>query len=116
MRTEREKQEELKRLRNLAYLLDNSIEIPIINYRIGIEPLIGLVPVAGDAIGYLMSAYLIWRARRFDAPPEMITRMFFYATLDFFVGSIPVVGDIFDFLFKPNARNVRMLERWLSES
>lgn len=116
MRTTKEKQKELERLRNLAFWLDNSIEIPIINYRIGIEPLIGLVPVVGDAIGYGFSAYLIWRARRFDAPPEMITRMFAYATLDFFVGSIPVVGDIFDFLFKPNARNVRLLESWLSES
>jgi hypothetical protein len=110
------KESELRRLRNLAFLLDNAFEIPGINYRIGIEPILGLVPVVGDAIGYAFAAYLIWQARRFEAPPEMITRMFLYATLDFVVGSIPVVGDIFDFLFKPNARNVRMLDQWLSES
>lgn len=110
------RQRELERLRHLAYLLDNAFRIPVIDYRIGIEPIVGLVPVVGDAIGYLLAAYLIWRARRFGAPDSMIVTMLANATLDFFVGSIPVVGDIFDFLYKPNARNMRMLERWLSES
>lgn len=107
---------ELRRLRKLAHLLDNSIRIPVIGYRFGIEPLIGLIPGAGDAVGYLLGAYLIWQARRFGAPKSMIAKMFLYATLDFAVGSIPVIGDIFDFLFKPNARNIRMLDAFLSES
>lgn len=107
---------ELERLRHLAYLLDNAFRIPVIDYRIGIEPIIGLVPVIGDTIGYLLAAYLIAQARRFGAPRSMIVTMLANATLDFVVGSIPVVGDIFDFLYKPNARNMRMLERYLSES
>ena len=110
------KERELERLRRLAYLMDNAFEIPVIGYRIGLEPIIGLIPVVGDAIGYAFSAYLIWQAKRFDAPTEMIARMFVNATLDFTVGAIPVIGDIFDFLFKANARNVRMLDRWLAES
>ena len=108
------RQAELKRLRNLAYLLDNSFRIPVIGYRFGLEPLLGLIPVVGDAAGYLFSGYLIWQARRFNAPRSLITKMFVYATLDFAVGSIPVVGDIFDFFFKANARNYRLLERYLS--
>lgn len=114
MPTPRER--ELKRLRNLAYLLDNSLRIPGISYRFGIEPLIGLLPVVGDAVGYLFATYLIVQARRFDAPRSMLAQMFFNATLDFVVGSIPIFGDIFDFAFKPNARNVRLLEKHLSES
>ena len=110
------RQSELQRLRHLAYLLDNAFRIPGIGYRIGIEPIIGLVPVIGDTIGYLLAAYLIAQARRFGAPTSMITRMLMNATLDFVVGTIPVIGDIFDFLYKPNARNMRMLERYLSES
>ena len=109
------RQAELKRLRNLAYLLDNAFRIPVIDYRIGIEPIIGLVPVIGDTIGYLLAAYLIAQARRFGAPTSLIATMLGNATLDFVVGSIPVVGDIFDFLYKPNARNMRMLERYLSD-
>lgn len=103
-------------MRNLAYLLDNSFRIPGIGYRFGIEPLIGLIPVAGDLAGFVLSSYLIWQAKRFGAPRSMLTRMIFYAGLDFVVGTVPVIGDIFDFLFKPNARNMRMLETYLSES
>lgn len=110
------KQAELRRLRALADLLDNAFRIPVIGYRFGLDPLLGLIPVVGDAAGYLFSGYLILQARRFGAPRSMITKMLIYSTLDFTVGSIPVIGDLFDFLFKPNARNVRMLERFLSEA
>lgn len=110
------RQRELKRLRNLAFLLDNAFEIPVIRYRIGIEPIIGLFPVVGDLIGYVLAAYLIFQARRFGAPTHLLGQMLVNATLDFVVGSVPVLGDIFDFAFKPNARNMRLLERYLSES
>lgn len=110
------RERELKRMQNLAYLFDNSLRIPGIGYRFGIEPLIGLVPLVGDFAGFVMASYLIWQAKRFGAPRSMLVRMTFYAALDFTVGTVPVIGDIFDFLFKPNARNMRMLEEFLSET
>ena len=108
------KQAELRRLQNLAHLLDNAFRVPVVGYRFGIEPLLGLIPVIGDATGYLFSGYLIWRAWRLDAPRSMITKMLVYATLDFAVGSVPIIGDVFDFFFKANSRNYRLLEDFLS--
>lgn len=104
---------ELERLRHLAYLLDDAFRIPIVNYRFGIDSLIGLVPVIGDLAGFFVSAYLIYRARRLGAPSELQARMMAHSTLDLFIGSVPVVGDVLDFFIKPNRRSIRLLESYL---
>ena len=104
---------ELLELRRFANLLDEAFRIPIIGYRVGLEPLIGLVPVIGDFSGFVLSGYLILRAARLGVPRETIVRMVVNALLDAIIGSIPVVGDVFDFFWKVNKRNLRLVERHL---
>ena len=104
---------ELDELRRFARLLDEAFRIPVIGYRVGLEPLLGLVPVIGDFSGFVLSGYLIVRAARLGLPRDLIVRMVVNALLDASIGSIPVVGDVFDFFWKVNKRNLRILERHL---
>lgn len=104
---------DLEDLRRFARLLDEAFKIPIINYRVGLEPILGLVPVLGDFSGFLLSGYLIVRAARLGLPRELVVRMVVNALLDAAIGSIPVVGDVFDFFWKVNKRNLRLVERYL---
>ena len=77
----------------------------------GVDAMLGLVPVIGDAISAAIASYIIWEARRLGAPRWLITRMAMNTTLDTLVGSIPVVGDIFDVAYKSNLKNVALLKR-----
>ena len=104
---------ELEELRRFARLLDEAFKIPILNYRVGLEPILGLVPVLGDFSGFVLSGYLIVRAARLGLPRELVVRMVVNALLDAAIGSIPVVGDVFDFFWKVNKRNLRLVERYL---
>lgn len=101
----------LKRLRHLANLLDNAFTIPGTKFRIGLDPIIGLIPGAGDLITSLISLYIIIEARKLGAPRSTRTRMLLNVGIDFLVGTIPLLGDIFDAGWKCNVRNLRILER-----
>lgn len=94
----------------LARLLDSSIRLPG-GFRIGIDALIGLVPGIGDAAGVLISAYIVARAARLGVPRGVLLRMILNVLIDGLVGAIPVAGDVFDAVWKSNARNLRLLER-----
>lgn len=104
----------LSRIRTLTRLTDDAIRLPIINYRIGFDPLIGLIPGAGDTVGFVLSAYLLLEARRLGVPGNVLVRMLGNVVLDALVGAVPLVGDLFDFAFKANRRNMNLLERSLS--
>ncbi len=105
---------ELRELRRFAHLLDEAFRIPIVGYRVGLEPILGLVPIIGDVSGFLISGYLIVRAARLGLPKSLVSRMIYNAVLDAAIGSIPIVGDIFDFFWKANKRNMRLVERHLA--
>ena len=105
-----DKEAMLARLRSLSQLLDNAFEIPIINYRIGLDAIIGLVPGFGDAAGALISGYIVYEAARMNAPRSVLAQMVMNVALEFIIGSIPVIGDLFDAMFKANIRNMRLLE------
>ncbi len=105
---------ELYELRRFAHLLDEAFRIPVIGYRVGLEPILGLIPIVGDVSGFLVSGYLIFRASRLGLPREIISRMVYNAALNAVIGSIPIVGDLFDFFWKVNKRNVRLVERHLA--
>lgn len=105
---------ELRELRNFAHLLDEAIHIPVINYRIGLEPILGLIPIVGDVSGFALSCYIIFKAARLGVPRRLVARMVFNAFLNTLVGSIPLVGDLFDFFWKVNKRNMRLVERYLA--
>lgn len=100
-------------MRRVAFLLDAAIPIPGTSWRIGLDPLIGLVPGIGDTLGGLASLYAVLVAARLGAPPSVLARMGVNAGLDALVGAVPLVGDLLDFAFRGNLRNVELLEAWL---
>jgi hypothetical protein len=100
----------LKRVRTLAYMLDNSIPIPGTSRRVGLDPLLGLIPGGGDVASAVVSAYIVLEAARFGLPRETLMRMLANLATDTVLGSVPVVGDFFDATWKSNSRNVALLE------
>ena len=100
-----------KRLEQLAWLLDESIRLPG-GFRVGADGLIGLIPGIGDLAGAALGSYLIYEARSMGAPKRLLTRMAMNVGLETLVGTIPLVGDIFDFYYKANRRNIDLLRRY----
>lgn len=103
-----------KRLRVLAKLLDNSISIPGTSWKIGFDPIIGLIPGIGDLIGAVVSGYIILEAARADIHPLILARMLANVGIDTMLGAVPAVGDVFDAAWKSNMKNVALLERHLA--
>lgn len=102
-------------LERIALLMDKSIRIPGTDLTFGLDPVIGLLfPVAGDAIGAIVSAYMVLVSVRYGLPKIVIARMVFNIAADFVVGSIPVVGDAADFVWRVNTRNLRLLNKYAS--
>jgi hypothetical protein len=97
------------RLEALARLLDGAFAIPGTNQRVGLDAMIGLVPVLGSAATAVVSAYIIMEARRLGLPRWKVARMIGNLALDSMVGSIPIAGNVFDVFFRSNQRNVRIL-------
>lgn len=105
-----------RRLERLAWLLDSSIRIPVVGWRIGLDSLIGLIPGVGDALGGLVSTYILAQGVRLRASKATLARMLFNVALEFFAGLVPVAGDLFDMGFKSNQRNVELLQAYLDDS
>lgn len=101
----------LQRLRGLSHVLDNAIAIPGIGYRIGLDPVIGLLPGGGDVIAGLISIYVVAEAARLGVPTATLGRMGVNILIEVLMGAIPMIGDFFDVVWKANARNVDLLER-----
>jgi hypothetical protein len=102
-------------VRVLAQLLDNSITIPGTSYKIGLDPIVGLIPGIGDLIGAVLSAYIILEAARAEVPGFLLFRMLVNLGFDTLLGAVPAIGDLFDAAWKSNTRNVALLERHLSK-
>lgn len=100
----------LSRLRGLSRLLDNAFRIPIIGYRIGLDPILGLIPGVGDALTLLPAGYIVFEAYRLGVPKATLLRMLANVGLEALVGTVPLLGDVFDATFKANARNMALLE------
>jgi hypothetical protein len=103
--------EDLERLRALARVQDELVRIPGTNIRFGLDALMGLIPGAGDMVSGGVSAYVMLAATRMGAPPSVIARMAGNIALDMLIGTVPLLGDLFDVGWKSNTRNVRLLER-----
>ncbi|MBW4594959.1 MAG: DUF4112 domain-containing protein [Brasilonema angustatum HA4187-MV1] len=104
----------LNRIRKLSVLMDTSIRVPFFGFRVGLDPIIGLVPGAGDLISTTFSAYIIFLATRFGIPPKDLAQMIFNISLEAVVGTVPLVGDLFDAFYKSNIRNLAILEQHLT--
>lgn len=104
----------LERVRRIAHWTDNAFRIPGTPWRFGLEPLIGLVPVAGDLLGLAITSYTLQQAWTLGAPRPLLWRMVGNVAVDFLIGLVPGVGDLGDAVFKANARNLRLLEQHLA--
>lgn len=100
-------------LRRIGYLMDESIRLPG-GYRIGWDPIIGLIPGIGDAIGLAVSGYVVAQAGRAGIGKFVLARMIANVVIEALIGVVPLVGDVFDAMFKANVRNLRLVERHLA--
>ena len=112
---ERRNNVDLKRIDQLANFLDNTFKIPGTDKSFGIDPLLGFIPIAGDLVSYAMSMLLIYYSAKYGASGKVVTKMMGNVLVDFAVGKIPVLGIIFDFAYKANDRNVKLLKEHYNE-
>jgi hypothetical protein len=98
-------------LRAVSRLLDDAFLVPGTGFRVGLDPLLGLVPVIGDLATLSMSFYILITAAQMQVPKATLYRMGFNVVIDYIVGSIPLLGNVFDFFWKANSKNVELLER-----
>jgi len=103
------------RVEALEYLLERSFRVPGVNVPIGLDALIGLVPVLGDIVTTAMGAYIVWEARNLGMSKWHLTRMGANVAFDAALGLVPVVGDAADFVFRSNTRNLRIIKKHLDK-
>ena len=104
-----------KRIEAMEHLLERSFRIPGISYPIGLDSIIGLVPILGDIVTTAMGAYIVWEAKNLGLPKWKIWRMMGNVGFDALLGAVPVVGDAADFLFRSNTRNLRIVKKHLDK-
>lgn len=114
MRHTKQMELHLKVIEGLAKLLDR--EFKIFNIRIGLDPILGLIPGIGDVISLILSLYIIWVATQFKLPQDKLAMMIGNVFFDFILGLFPIVGDAADFLFRANHRNMKILHAHLQEN
>jgi len=108
--------DEIEKLDRLSTLLDSRFRIPGTPIRFGWDSILGLIPGAGDLASLGPSAYLIYKGYRLGARKRTILRMSANTGLDFVVGAVPLLGDVFDLVFKANNRNFALLRKELADS
>jgi hypothetical protein len=102
---------DINRLRRLTALFDSAFRIPGTRIRFGLDPIVGLIPGLGDMTSPVLGFLILWHAARVRVPKVVLLRMVLNALIDAGVGSIPLVGDLFDFAWKSNEWNLTLLER-----
>lgn len=100
-----------RRLQRIAKLMDSQIRVPGLGLRIGADAVLGLVPGFGDVLTGAIGAYLIYEAQRLGIPRSAIARMIANIAVDTAIGAIPLAGDVWDFFFRANDRNMQILAR-----
>jgi hypothetical protein len=105
-----------RRLEAVEGVLERMFVLPGINRPIGLDSIVGLIPVVGDVITASMGAWLIWEARNLGMSKFQLVRMMGNLGVDTALGAIPLVGDLFDFAFRSNSRNLRIVKRYLDKN
>src|SRR4051794_2873819 len=106
-----------RNLERFAWLMDRAVGIPGTRVRFGLDALLGLLPVGGDVLtGVVQAALVLVAPRHYHVPKSIAMRMMGNVVLDIAVGSIPLLGDLFDVAFKANTRNLRLLEPYLAQA
>ena len=107
------KENDILKLEQLADLMDNQFTIPGTDIRIGLDPILGLLPGIGDTASLAISGYIIHTARKAGVHPFVLTRMSWNVFMDWLIGLVPFVGDAFDVAWKANRKNVALLKAHL---
>jgi len=103
---------DLMALTRFARLMDEAVAVPGTNRRVGLDAAIGLIPGVGDVVGALLSTWIVIGALRWRVPMWRVGRMVANILIDMAFGSVPIIGDIFDFLFEENVMNLKILLRY----
>lgn len=103
------------RARSVARLLDEAVEIPGTSFRVGIDPILGVAPVSGDALAAVGSLYVVYQGMQAGVPRAVIGRMLLSIAAEFVVGSVPLLGTLVDAGWKVNVTNVERIERHLAD-
>ena len=98
-------------LDRLSWLMDDFIRLPVIGWRVGLDALVGLIPGFGDTATSLVSFYILVSAVRYRVPKVTLLRMGMNLGIDYVVGALPIVGDLFDAWWKSNQQNVELLSK-----
>ena len=104
-----------RRIEAMEAVLEGLFVIPGTNRRVGLDSLVGLVPVVGDLATAAMGAWMVWEARNLGMSKWQLTRMAGNVGVDTLIGAIPFAGDIFDFLYKSNSKNLRIIRKHLDK-
>lgn len=110
-----DRQKLIARLRKIAFLFDDAVQIPGTKITLGWDAVLGLIPIVGDTATTAVSAYFLWEAHRLGASRWTMTKMVGNVAIDFLVGLVPLVGDMADIGFRANRRNMKLLEKELDK-
>lgn len=105
----------LKHIDYLARLMDAQFRVPGTNFRFGLDAIIGLIPGGGDLSTFAVSGYMLWVMAQNGASGYVLARMVLNVLLDTIIGSIPLIGDVFDMFYKSNMRNLRLMQEHYRE-
>lgn len=103
------KEASLRRMQIVANVLDTAFVIPGTKQRVGVDAIVGLVPGVGDVLTTILSSYIIWEARNLGVSRVALARMLANLGIHAAVGSLPLIGDVFDAFFRVNQRNMRIV-------
>jgi len=106
---------QLKWVEHVAYLLDEKFRFPGTKFRFGLDPVINLIPIAGDISGFLVAAVLVWVMAMHGVSRKVLILMLLNIFLDAIIGAIPLIGQVFDFYYKANSRNIKLLKEHYEE-
>jgi len=104
-------EQRLELLRRVARMLDSALPVPGTSFRFGLDPILGLIPGLGDLVSPLFTLGMLFQARDLGVPRVVQLRMIFNVAIDVLIGFVPLIGDLFDFAWKANNRNLALLER-----
>ncbi len=107
----RDLERRLKQLDYVAHGMESLVPIPGTDMRMGLDPVLGFIPVVGDILGLLPAGYIIHSAHRMGASRRMVLRMVMNVGVDVVIGFVPLIGDIFDVSWKANTRNVALIRQ-----
>jgi hypothetical protein len=110
-----QQQRRVQRVRQLARLLDEAITIPGIGKKIGLDPILGLIPGGGDTLAMVLSAYIVVEAALMGLPKLTLVKMVSNIFVDALLGTVPVVGDVFDVVAKANTRNLKLFDAHVAQ-